>query len=74
MRTILSKIAAVSLVAAAAVSLSACGKTENPVDNTTVTDLNSTESTDTMSDNMTAVDGTMADNGAMMSNESSNAM
>jgi phage-related minor tail protein len=74
MRAFISKVATASLIAAAAVSLSACGKPTSTTDNTTVTDLNSTESTDTMSDNMTAVDGTMADNGATMANESSNAM
>ncbi|MDO7842571.1 hypothetical protein [Sphingomonas immobilis] len=74
MRAFITKVAAGSLIAVAAVSLSACGGKTETVDNTTVTDLNSTESTDTMSDNMTAVDSTMSNDGAMMSNETSNAM
>jgi hypothetical protein len=74
MRAFITKVAAGSLIAVAAVSLSACGGTPAAVDNTTVTDLNSTESTGTMSDNMTAVDSTMSNDGAMMSNDSSNAM
>ena len=74
MRAFITKVAAGSLIAVAAVSLSACGGTPATTDNTTVTDLNSTDSTDTMSDNMTAVDSTMSNDGAMMSNESSNAM
>jgi hypothetical protein len=74
MRAFITKVAAGSLIAVAAVSLSACGPKAETVDNTTVTDLNSTDSTDTMSDNMTAVDSTMSNDGAMMSNESSNAM
>ncbi|QNE30791.1 hypothetical protein F1C10_01585 [Sphingomonas sp. NBWT7] len=64
----LSKILTGSAIAAAALAVSACGsKTETTVDNTTVTDMNATEGMDTMTDNMTAVDGAM--NGGMMAND-----
>jgi hypothetical protein len=64
----ISKILTGSAVAAAALALSACGsKTETTVDNTTITDMNATEGMDTMTDNMTAVDGAM--NGGMMAND-----
>jgi hypothetical protein len=59
MRT-LSKVLTGSMIAAAALAVSACGsKTETTVDNTTVTDLNTTDDMGTMTDNMTAVDGAM---------------
>ena len=73
MRALISKVLAGSMIAGAALMVSACGpKTETT--NTTVTDMNSTEGMDTMSDNMTAVDGSMnggamANDGAMMSND-----
>jgi len=61
----LSKVLTGSMIAAAALAVSACGpKTETTTDNTTVTDLNATEGTDTMTDNMGAVD-TATDNGMM---------
>ena len=64
----ISKILTGSAIAAAALAVSACGsKTETTVDNTTITDMNATEGLDTMSDNMTAVDGAM--NGGMMAND-----
>lgn len=64
----ISKILTGSAIAAAALALSACGsKTETTVDNTTITDLNATEGLDTVTDNMTAVDGAM--NGGMLSND-----
>ena len=64
----ISKILTGSAIAAAALAISACGsKTETTVDNTTITDLNATEGMDTMTDNMTAVDGAM--NGGMMAND-----
>ena len=64
----ISKILTGSAVAAAALALSACGSsTETTIDNTTITDMNATEGMDTMTDNMTAVDGAM--NGGMMSND-----
>lgn len=66
MRALISKVLAGSMIAGAALMVSACGpKTETT--NTTVTDMNSTEGMDTMSDNMTAVDGSM--NGGMMAND-----
>jgi hypothetical protein len=64
----ISKILTGSAIAAAALAVSACGsQTETTVDNTTITDLNATEGLDTMTDNMTAVDGAM--NGGMMAND-----
>ncbi len=65
----LSKVLTGSMIAAAALSLAACGgnTTNTAVDNTMVTDMNSTEGMDTMTDNMTAVDGGM--NGGMMAND-----
>lgn len=63
-----SKIITGSAIAAAALALSACGsKTENTTENTMITDMNATEGMDTMTDNMTAVDG--ATNGGMMAND-----
>ncbi len=64
----ISKILTGSAIAAAALAVSACGsKTETTVDNTTITDLNATEGLDTMTDNMTPIDGAM--NGGMMAND-----
>jgi hypothetical protein len=65
----ISKVLTGSMIAAAALSVAACGdnSTNTSVDNTMVTDMNSTESMDTMTDNMTAVDGGM--NGGMMAND-----
>jgi hypothetical protein len=64
----ISKILTGSALAAAALAVSACGsKTETTTDNTVVTDMNATEGMDTMTDNMTAVDGAM--NGGMMAND-----
>ncbi len=70
MRALVSKIVTGSLVASAALMVSACGgNTETTADNTVVTDLNSTDSMEgTMSDNMTAVDGAMG-NDMMMAND-----
>lgn len=70
MRAFISKTVAGSLIAGAALMVSACGtKTENTtVDNTAVTDMNATEGMDTMNDSMTNVDGATG-NGAMMSND-----
>lgn len=68
MRAIITKVLTGSAIAAAALAVSACGsKTETTTDNTMITDMNATEGMDTMSDNMTAVDGTM--NGGMMAND-----
>ena len=66
---VISKILTGSMVAAAALAVSACGpKTETTTENTMVTDMNASEGMDTMTDNMTAVDGAM--NGGMMANDS----
>jgi hypothetical protein len=72
MRAILSKALTGSMVAGAALLVSACGgSTETTTENTVVTDLNATDGAmDTMTDNMTAVDGAMG-NDAMMANDSS---
>lgn len=68
MRATISKILTGSLIAGAALAVSACGpKTETTTENTMVTDMNSTDDMGTMSDNMTAVDG--ASNGGMMAND-----
>lgn len=64
----ISKILTGSAIAAAALAVSACGsKTETTTENTMITDMNATEGMDTMSDNMTAVDGAMND--GMMAND-----
>ena len=71
MRAILSKVVTGSMIAGAALLVSACGgQTENTTENTVVTDLNSTDTMmdGTMTDNMTAVDGAMG-NDAMMAND-----
>lgn len=69
MRALISKVLTGSMIAGAALAVAACGpKTENTTsENTMVTDMNSTEGMDTMSDNMTAVDG--ASNDGMMAND-----
>ena len=68
MRAIITKVLTGSTIAAAALAVSACGsKTETTTDNTMITDMNATEGMDTMSDNMTAVDGSM--NAGMMAND-----
>lgn len=71
MRAMISKVLTGSMIAGAALLVSACGgNNETATENTMVTDLNATEGMDTMSgaDNMTAVDGAM--NGGMMANDS----
>ena len=74
MRSFISKVVTGSVIAAGALAISACTKTEAPADNATVTDLNSTETMDTKTDNMTGVDTATNDTGAiandtMVSNE-----
>ena len=82
MRAIFSKAVTGSMIAGAALLVSACGgKTETTAENTVVTDLNSTDTMmdGTMTDNMTAVDGAamgndatmMANDTGMMANDSS---
>ena len=71
MRAILSKSLTGSMIAGAALLVSACGgSTNTTTENTVVTDLNATDATmdGTMTDNMTAVDGAMG-NDAMMAND-----
>jgi hypothetical protein len=71
MRAIFSKVVTGSMIAGAALLVSACGgKTETTTENTVVTDLNSTDTMmdGAMTDNMTAVDGAMG-NDAMMAND-----
>lgn len=72
MRALISKVLTGSMIAGAALLVSACGsktETTTTVDNTLVTDLNATEGMDTMSDNMTAVDGTVAGNTTALAND-----
>lgn len=75
MRAILSKVVTGSMIAGAALLVSACGgKTETTTENTVVTDLNATDAMaeGAMTDNMTAVDGAMG-NDAMMANDAAEA-
>ena len=66
MRAIISKVLTGSIIAGAALAVSACGsKTENTTDANMT--MNASEGMDTGTDNMTAVDGTM--NGGMMAND-----
>ena len=67
MRAVITKFVAGSALAAAALAVSACGSKTEGTENTMVTDMNATEGMDTMTDNMTAVDGAM--NGGMMAND-----
>lgn len=69
MRAIFTKAVAGSMIAGAALMVSACGSktTDNASDNTMVTDMNATEGMDTMTDNMTTSDSSM--NGGMMAND-----
>ncbi|CAM3265044.1 MULTISPECIES: hypothetical protein [Sphingomonas] len=68
MRAIISKVLTGSIIAGAALAVSACGsKTENTTDANMTTEMNASEGMDTATDNMTAVDGTM--NGGMMAND-----
>lgn len=60
MRALFTKAVAGSMIASAALLVSACGeKTENTADNTAVQDVNATDPVldGTVSDNMTMVDG-----------------
>jgi hypothetical protein len=76
MRALFTKAVSVSMVASAALLVSACGgTTENTTDNTTVMDVNATEPVldGTTSDNMTMVDGATGNDtgmaGDMMAND-----
>jgi len=72
MRALFTKAVAGSMIAGAALLLSACGeKTETTADNTAVQDVNATDPMvldGTMSDNMTMVDGATG-NAMGMANE-----
>lgn len=72
MRDLLSKIMTGTMIAGAALLVSACGgsETAETTDNTLVTDMNATDPMmdGTTTDNMTAVDGAMA-NDSMMAND-----
>lgn len=69
MRAILSKAVIGSMVAGAALLVSACGGNTETT-NTVVTDINATDATmdGTVTDNMTAVDGTLG-NDALLAND-----
>jgi hypothetical protein len=76
MRALFTKAVAGSMIASAALLVSACGgTTENTTDNTTVMDVNATEPVldGTTSDNMTMVDGATGNDtgmaGDMMAND-----
>ena len=73
MRAIITKVLTGSALAAAALAVSACGSKTETSENTMITDMNATEGMDTMTDNMTAVDGAMNDgmlaNDTMLSND-----
>ncbi|MGK6319233.1 hypothetical protein [Sphingomonas sp. DT-204] len=70
MRAILSKVVTGSMIAGAALLVSACGGNTTETTNTVVTDVNATDATmdGTVTDNMTAVDGAMG-NDALLAND-----
>lgn len=78
MRALLSKALTGSMIAGAALLVSACGgSTNTTTENTVVTDLNATDATmdaGTMTDNMTAVDGAMGDNSMMPMDDMNSSM
>ena len=63
MRALISKVVTGTMIAGAALMISACTKTETT--STNVVDLNATEGMDTTTDNMTATDGAMNDTGVV---------
>jgi hypothetical protein len=77
MRALFTKAVSASMIASAALLVSACGGTaENTADNTTVMDANTTDAgmiDGTVSDNMTMVDGATGNDtgmaGDMMAND-----
>ncbi|QDX26336.1 hypothetical protein FPZ54_10085 [Sphingomonas suaedae] len=76
MRALLTKAVAGSMIASAALLVSACGETtETTTDNTTVMDVNATDPVldGTTTDNMTMVDGATGNDmgmaGDMMAND-----
>ncbi len=77
MRAFLTKAVAGSMIASAALLVSACGETtETTVDNTTVMDVNATDPVldGTTSDNMTMVDGATGNDMGMAGDEADNSM
>tara|TARA_B100000678_G_scaffold112884_1_gene94371 strand:- start:1015 stop:1260 length:246 start_codon:yes stop_codon:yes gene_type:complete len=76
MRALISKVVTGSMIAGAALMVSACGgSNETATDNTTITDMNSTDMMDgTMTDNMSMVDGTMGNDAMLMNDTMGNDM
>lgn len=75
MRALFTKAVAGSMIASAALLLSACGdKTEVTTENTTVVDVNATDPVldGTTSDNMTAVDGATGNDTGMAADMAAN--
>ncbi|MEO9132793.1 MAG: hypothetical protein ABI240_16530, partial [Sphingomonas sp.] len=64
MRAFISKAVACSMIAGAALMISACQPKTQTTNETTVTELGN-DTVETVSDNMTATDGATMDNGAM---------
>jgi hypothetical protein len=64
MRAFISKVAAVSMIGGAALMISACQPKTETTNDTTVTEMGN-ESTEVVSDNMTATDGATMGNEAM---------
>jgi len=75
MRALFTKAVAGSMIASAALLVSACGeKTETTADNTTVMDVNATDPVldGTVSDNMTMVDGATGNDMGMAADMAAN--
>lgn len=75
MRALFTKALAGSMIASAALLVSACGgTTETTVDNTTVLDVNATDPVleGTTSDNMTMVDGATGNDAGMAPDAAAN--
>jgi len=71
MRAILSKLVAGTMVAGAALLVSACGGGQNTTANVTETNYVESDMTNTVSDDMTAIDAANG-SGAMMSSDVGN--
>ena len=67
MRALISKVVTGTMIAGAALMISACTKTETT--NTNVVDLNATEGLDTTTDNMTSTDSVMTNDTGVMAND-----
>jgi predicted secreted protein len=67
MRALISKVVTGTMIAGAALMISACTKTETT--STNVVDLNATEGMDTTTDNMTATDGAMGNDTGVVAND-----